>query len=122
TDIVLQSGGTTANDLVLNQNLTAANSGDVRLISAGKITQQSNAITANNLGMRAGNTIDVTQTGNAVTTLAATASSGTVSYRDSAGFTVGSVAAQTLGTNVFTKTDGVTTTGTGTHILLQSGG
>src|SRR5687767_3689684 len=72
--------------------------------------------------MRAAGAIDVTQSTNNVATLAATTSAGTISYRDSNGFTVGTVGAQTLGGNTFTATNGVTTTGTGTDILLQSGG
>src|SRR5687767_11091801 len=72
--------------------------------------------------MRAGGAIDVTVSTNNVATLAATTSAGTISYRDSNGFTVNTVGAQTLGGNTFSATDGVSTTGTGTDILLQSGG
>src|SRR5688572_7012378 len=121
TDILLQSGGT--GTLTLSHNVNAnAGANDVRLISGGQITQTANSITADELGMRAGGAIDVTVSTNNVATLAATTSAGTISYRDSNGFTVNTVGAQTLGGNTFSATDGVSTTGTGTDILLQSGG
>src|SRR5687767_11227221 len=119
--MLLQSGGT--GTLTLSHNVNAnAGANDVRLISGGQITQTANSITADELGMRAGGAIDVTVSTNNVATLAGTTSAGTISYRDSNGFTVNTVGAQTLGGNTFSATDGVSTTGTGTDILLQSGG
>src|SRR5687767_15991032 len=72
--------------------------------------------------MRAVRSFPTRRSSDLVATLAATTSAGTISYRDSNGFTVNTVGAQTLGGNTFSATDGVSTTGTGTDILLQSGG
>src|SRR5688572_259175 len=121
TDILLQSGGT--GTLTLSHNVNAnAGTNDVRLISRGTITQTANSITADELGMRAGGAIDVTVSTNNVATLAATTSAGTISYRDSNGFTVNTVGAQTPRFPYTTLFRSVSTTGTGTDILLQSGG
>src|SRR5688572_23874301 len=72
--------------------------------------------------MRARGAIDVTVSTNNVATLAATTSAGTISYRDSDDHTVIHSFPTRRSSDLFSATDGVSTTGTGTDILLQSGG
>ena len=117
TDILLQTG----TGLTLTQNLTAGNSANVRLAAGAGISQTSGTITANSLGMTAGGTIDVTSATNNAATLAATTSSGTINYRDIDALTIGTVAAQTVSNASFAATSGLTTTGAGTDILIQTG-
>ncbi len=118
TDLLLQTGGA----LALTQNLTAANAGDVRLASGAGISQTGGAITADLLGLTAAGAIDVTTATNDAVTLAATTSAGTIAYRDANALTVGTVGAQTVSNASFTSTTGLTTTGTATDLLLQTGG
>ena len=95
---------------------------NVRLASGAGISQTAGTITANLLGLTAAGTIDVTSTTNDAATLSATTSAGTINYRDTNALTIGAVGAQTVSNATFAATSGVSTTGTGTDILIQTGG
>src|SRR5687767_11717366 len=104
--MLLQSGGT--GTLTLSHNVNAnAGANDVRLISGGQITQTANSITADELGKIGRASCRERVSTNDVAALAANTSAGTISYRDSNGFTVNTVGAQTLGGNTLRTTDGV---------------
>ena len=118
TAILLQTGG----GLTLTQNITSGSGSDVRLSSGGGISQTGGAITAASLGMSAAGTIDVTTATNNAATLSATTSAGTINYRDADALTLGSVSAQTVSNASYAGTTGVTTTGTGSDILIQTSG
>ena len=127
--------------IVVNQAI-AVGTADVRLITnTGSVTQNgTGAITADELGVRAGSFISLAAASNDVTEFAA-AATGTLEFSDINSFTVGTVAAQTSGVAVFTNTPGVhsnngdiallavnnividedITSGTG-DVLLSSGG
>jgi hypothetical protein len=123
--------------LTINNDI-AAGSGTVYLTSGAGITEGSAKITAATLGMNAAGTIAVNSTTNNVTTLAATTSSGTITYQDADALTVGSVAASgsfplttgvsTSNANVDIRTGGLLTinndiaAGSGTVYLTSSAG
>ena len=101
--------------LTINSDI-AAGTGTVYLTSGAGITEGAAKITAATLGMNAAGTIAVNAATNNVTTLAATVSSGTITYQDADALTVGSV----TGSGNFPATTGVSTTNA--NIDIKSGG
>src|SRR5437773_2541128 len=110
--IDLKTGGL----LTISNDIAAANSATVYLTSGAGITEGAAKITTGGaLGMSAAGTIAVNSTTNDVATLAASTSSGTLTYQDANALTVGTVAAA----GNFTGATGVSTTGG--NVTLSSG-
>src|SRR5206468_5930091 len=102
-----------------SNDIAAANSATVYLTSGAGITEGAAKITTGGAhGMSAVGTIARNTTTNGVTTLAASTSSGTLTYQDANALTVGTVAAA----GNFPGVTGVSTTGTATSIDLKTGG
>src|SRR5438309_1090320 len=115
TTIDLKTGGL----LTISNDIAAANSATVYLTSAAGITEGAAKITTGGaLGMSAAGTINVNSATNDVATLAASTSSGTLTYQDANALTVGTVAAA----GNFPGATGVSTTGTATTIDVKTGG
>ena len=109
----------TAGDLSVNTAMSAAGN-TIRLqADSGTISQSSSGIlTAMALGTRATGSVSLAAAANDVATLAAASTvSGSVTFRDANGFTVGSVAAG----DCFTATTGVTTIAGGVTLTADGG-
>lgn len=102
-DVLVSAGGA----LTIPQSISAG-SGTVRLASTGAVTQSGGSITGGSLGVRGGGAITLNQNSNNTGTLAATTSSGNVSYVDADALTIGSVSSS----GSFSAVSGVTSAGT----------
>ncbi|MEM7782792.1 MAG: hypothetical protein AAF623_05520, partial [Planctomycetota bacterium] len=129
-DVLINAGGF----LQINESINAGSgTADIRLIANGDILQASSAsLIADELGVRQQETvlsadndpadndrldIILDASGNDVNILAASNAfdSGVISYADADGLTIGDLSEQTLGSNTFGLTQGVSTTFTGTE-------
>lgn len=102
-DVLVSTGGA----LTIPQSISAG-TGTARLASTGAVTQSGGSITASSLGVRGGGAITLNQASNNAGTLAATTSSGNVSYVDADALTIGSVSSS----GSFAAVSGVTSAGT----------
>ena len=116
SDIVLATGGIGTDNLTLAQNVSAG-AGDVRLVTAGALTQTGTAtITADELGVRAQTGVTLANGNNASTIAIVNGTGNAVSYTDTDGFAIGTVG--TLG--AFTSVSGITNSGN--NVTLTAGG